>query len=50
MTAAEVETRKRLEGIYAGWKFEDAELDMQMLADMQKAMAEAGIHVPTAPR
>ena len=50
MSAAEVATRKRLEPINADWKVEDAALDAQMQADMQRAMAEAGMYVPSAPR
>jgi hypothetical protein len=50
MSAAEVETRKRLEALNAQWNAEDAALDAQMQAEMQQAMAEAGLYVPSAPR
>jgi hypothetical protein len=50
MSAAEVETRKRLDALNAQWKAEDAELDAQMQVEMQRAMAEAGLYVPSVPR
>jgi nitrogen fixation/metabolism regulation signal transduction histidine kinase len=50
MSAAEVASRKRLDALYAQWKIEDAALEAEMQADMQRAMAEAGLVAPPAPR
>jgi hypothetical protein len=50
MSAAEVATRKRLDALNAQWKIEDARLEAEMQADMQRAMAEAGLLAPPAPR
>jgi nitrogen fixation/metabolism regulation signal transduction histidine kinase len=50
MAVAEVESRKRLDALNAQWKIEDAALEAEMQADMQRAMAETGLLVPPAPR
>ena len=50
MSVAEVESRKRLDALNAQWKIEDAKLEAEMQADMQRAMAETGLLVPPAPR
>jgi nitrogen fixation/metabolism regulation signal transduction histidine kinase len=50
MSVAEVESRKRLDALNAQWKIEDAKLEAEMQADMQRAMAETGLPVPPAPR
>lgn len=44
--AAEVNTRERLASVYAQWEVEDAVLEREKKADMEKVMAEAGLMVP----
>jgi hypothetical protein len=44
--AAEVNARQRLAPIYAQWEVEDAALEREKKADMEKVMAEAGLMVP----
>jgi len=46
LSAAEVATRERMTPLQEQWKLEDAELDAQMQAKMQQAMAEVGLVVP----
>jgi len=48
MSAAEVETRKRMVVLQEQWRAEDAQLDAQMQVEMQRAMQEAGLLVPSA--
>jgi Spy/CpxP family protein refolding chaperone len=50
MSAAEVNTRKRLEPLHEQWKAEDAALELEKQADMEKLMAESGLLAPMPPR
>jgi Spy/CpxP family protein refolding chaperone len=50
MSAAEVNTRKRMEPLYEQWKAEDAALELEKQADMEKLMAESGLLAPMPPR
>ena len=49
-SAAEVATRERMAPYYEQWQAEDAALKAQEHADMQEAMAKAGLIMPTPPQ